>query len=54
MVLVMEPARDRLLIVKVGGSRPAMRAARGDYEDWFRAGLGLSPERAPGSGSRST
>ncbi|HJL01513.1 MAG TPA: glutamine amidotransferase [Polyangiaceae bacterium LLY-WYZ-15_(1-7)] len=43
----MEPARDRLLIVKVGGSRPAMRAARGDYEDWFRAGLGLSPERAP-------
>lgn len=34
-----------LLIVKTGATRPALRARRGDYEDWIAAGLGLGPGR---------
>ena len=35
-----------LLIVKCGGTLPALRARRGDYEDWILSGMGLAPERA--------
>ena len=31
----------RVLIVKTGGTLPALRARRGDYEEWIAAGMGL-------------
>ena len=34
------------LVVKCGSAIPAVRAARGDYEDWILAGLGIARERA--------
>jgi len=33
------------LVVKCGSALPAVRAERGDYEDWIVAGLGLPPGR---------
>ncbi len=40
----MTPPRPRpLLILKTGDTVAAARARRGDFEDWFRAGLGLPP-----------
>ena len=35
-----------LLVVKCGGTLPALRARRGDYEDWILAGMGIARERA--------
>jgi GMP synthase (glutamine-hydrolysing) len=35
-----------LLVVKCGSTLPALRARRGDYEDWIVAGMGLASERA--------
>ena len=35
-----------LLVVKCGHTLPALRAERGDYEDWIVAGMGLAPGRA--------
>ena len=32
----------RVLIVKTGGTLPAIRERRGDYEDWIVAGMGLA------------
>ena len=34
------------LVVKCGSALPAVRAERGDYEDWIVAGMGLPPGRA--------
>ena len=36
----------RLLVVKCGSTLPALREARGDYEDWILAGMGVAPEHA--------
>ena len=36
-----------LLILKTGSTVSLLRSRRGDFEDWFRAGLGLSAEQAP-------
>lgn len=33
----------KLLILKLGDTLPALTARRGDFEDWFIAGLGLEP-----------
>jgi len=33
----------RVLIVKMGGTLPELRAQRGDYEAWIAAGMGLAP-----------
>jgi GMP synthase (glutamine-hydrolysing) len=35
-----------ILVVKCGGTLPALRARRGDYEDWILAGMGVAPECA--------
>lgn len=35
---------SRVLIVKTGTTLPALRARRGDYEDWIAAGLGVARE----------
>lgn len=37
----------RLLIVKTGSTVELLRARRGDFEDWFRAGLGMGEGEAP-------
>jgi GMP synthase (glutamine-hydrolysing) len=34
----------RPLIVKTGGTLPAVRERRGDYEDWIAAGMGLASD----------
>lgn len=34
---------SRFLIVQTGSTFPELRARRGDFPDWFRSGLGLSP-----------
>lgn len=36
----MEPMK-KLLIIKTGDTLPELAARRGDFEDWFIAGLGL-------------
>ena len=36
--------RGPALIVKTGSTMPHLRAARGDYEDWIAAGLGVDAE----------
>jgi GMP synthase (glutamine-hydrolysing) len=33
----------RVLILKMGGTLPELRAQRGDYEVWIAAGMGLAP-----------
>ncbi len=35
----------KLLIVKVGNTLPELAARRGDFDDWFKAGLGLDPDQ---------
>jgi GMP synthase (glutamine-hydrolysing) len=35
----------RLLILKMGGTLPALKSRRGDFEDWIIAGLGLPREK---------
>lgn len=35
-----------LLVVKCGSTLPALREARGDYEDWILAGMGVAPGEA--------
>ncbi len=37
----------RVLIVKTGETVAPLQGTRGDFEDWFRQGLGLSAEAAP-------
>ena len=32
----------RILVVKTGAALPGIRAERGDFEDWFEAGLGMA------------
>ncbi len=34
----------QLVILKTGGTLPGLAAARGDFEDWTRAGLGAAPD----------
>ena len=36
-------AMQRILVVKTGSSLPSLVASRGDFEDWFVAGLGVDP-----------
>jgi GMP synthase (glutamine-hydrolysing) len=35
----------KILIIKTGGTKPAMAARRGDFEDWILAGLGTDVDR---------
>jgi GMP synthase (glutamine-hydrolysing) len=35
-----------LLVVKCGSTLPALREARGDYEDWILAGMGVARDEA--------
>lgn len=37
----------RLLVLKCGSTVPSLIPRRGDFEDWFRQGLGLSAAEAP-------
>jgi GMP synthase (glutamine-hydrolysing) len=37
----------KLLILKTGSTIPEIRERRGDFEDWFRRGLGLDADAAP-------
>ncbi len=40
------PALKKLFILKLGDTLPELAARRGDFEDWFIAGLGLDSDRA--------
>jgi len=33
-----------IVIIKTGSTLPGLKAKRGDFEDWIREGMGLSPE----------
>ena len=37
-------AGERILILKMGDTLPALKSRRGDFEDWIAAGLGLGRE----------
>jgi GMP synthase (glutamine-hydrolysing) len=37
--------RRRIAILKCGSTVASVRARRGDFEDWIRAGLGLAPDQ---------
>jgi len=37
--------REKILIVKMGGTFPELSAALGDFEDWTAEGLGVDPAR---------
>ncbi len=38
-------AARRLLIVQTGATLPALRERHGDFPEWFRRGLGLTPQQ---------
>jgi GMP synthase (glutamine-hydrolysing) len=35
----------RVLILKMGSTLPALKARKGDFEDWIIGGMGLTPDR---------
>lgn len=38
---------EAIWVLKVGETLPAVKAARGDFEDWIAAGLGVDPDGVP-------
>jgi GMP synthase (glutamine-hydrolysing) len=37
-------ATARIIVLKLGDTLPALKARKGDFEDWIVAGLGMAPE----------